>query len=129
MLQISTPDEIYAELFEAVQSSHVLDDSKTFVDAIPKTDPAVILESFRDRHQEPGFDLSAFVASNFQLPEVGGYEFAADPQRPVRQHIELLWDVLARAADTEDPNSSPFWRSLARSSCCSVHTPEMSVKM
>ena len=27
-------------------------------------------------------------------------------KRPVREHIELLWDALTRAKDTEDPNSS-----------------------
>ena len=106
MLPRRTPDQIYAELFEAVQSTRAFDDSKTFVDAIPKADPAKILESFRDSVQGTEYSLSAFVKSNFQLPAPNGKQFSADPRRPVRQHIELLWDILTRSADTDDSNSS-----------------------
>ncbi len=106
MFQNSPPDEIYAELFDAVQSSHVFPDSKSFPDATPKVDPASILKSYRDSAHEDGFDLESFVKSNFDLPENDTESLKTDVERPVRQHIELLWDVLKRDADAELPNSS-----------------------
>ncbi|MFQ5548444.1 MAG: alpha,alpha-trehalase TreF [Woeseia sp.] len=106
MMQICTPDAIYAELFEAVQSSHVFADSKSFVDATPRRDPAKIMQSFRESARDEGFELESFITSNFELPEDDTESFEADPQRPVREQINLLWDVLTRAADVEDPNSS-----------------------
>ena len=106
MFQNSPPDEIYAELFDAVQSSHVFPDSKSFPDATPKVDPVLILKSYRDSAHEDGFDLKSFVKSNFDLPESDIESLAANVQRPVREQIDLLWDVLTRAADKEDKNTS-----------------------
>ena len=105
MFQNSTPDKIYAELFEAVQTGHIFEDSKTFVDALPKSDPALILKSFQENHHKKGFKLGSFVTSNFDMPRFEEADFESDTERPVRQHIELLWDALKRAPDTEHPNS------------------------
>lgn len=106
MFQYSPPDEIYAELFDAVQSSHVFPDSKSFPDATPKADPASILQIYRDSAREEGFDLESFIKSNFNFPENDIESLQANVQRPVREQIELLWDVLTRAADKEDKNTS-----------------------
>jgi alpha,alpha-trehalase len=106
MFEDRTPDKVYAELFEAVQTGCIFDDSKTFVDAIPKTEPTLILNSFRENRRTAGFDLRSFVISNFDLPKSAEAAAVPDSKRPVRQHIELLWDVLTRAADTENPDSS-----------------------
>ncbi len=106
MFQKSTPDKIYAELFEAVQTGGIFEDSKTFVDALPKADPALILKSYRESDQDKEFELGSFVASNFEIPRYEAADFESNAERPVRQHIELLWDVLKRDADTELPNSS-----------------------
>ena len=106
MIDKRTPDQIYPKLFEAVLSSHIFEDSKTFVDATPKFDPDIILESFMESRKEKGFELASFVASNFSLPSFEEDHFGSDKQCPVREHIELLWDVLTRTADKEDRNSS-----------------------
>ncbi len=106
MFQNRPPDEIYAELFDAVQSSHVFPDSKSFPDATPRVDPASILKSYRDSAHEDGFDLESFIKSNFDLPEDDTESLKSDVQRPVREQIDLLWDALTRAADKQDPNSS-----------------------
>lgn len=106
MFRASTPDAIYAELFEAVQTGHVLGDSKSFVDATPKRDPALILQSYRDSSQKAGFELESFVKSNFDLAEDDTASLEANGQRPVREQIDLLWDVLTRAADKDDRYSS-----------------------
>lgn len=106
MFEGHTPDRVYGELFEAVQTGSVFGDSKTFVDAIPKRDPAVILKSFEENRHKRDFDLGSFVASNFEIPRSEEAEVVADTERPVRQHIEMLWDVLTRPADTVNPDSS-----------------------
>ncbi len=106
MLKIHTPDEIYPDLFEAVQTGHVFADSKTFVDSVPRHNPQRILEAFRKQRQNRGFDLATFVRSEFDIPEFQGAAFRADSERPVRQHIELLWDLLTRDAQVEVRHSS-----------------------
>ena len=100
------PDQIYPKLFEAVQTSHIFEDSKTFVDATPKFDPAVILKSFIEQRQEDGFELASFLESNFKLRSIEEDVVESGKKRPVREYIELLWDILTRAKDTADQNSS-----------------------
>jgi alpha,alpha-trehalase len=100
------PDRIYAELFEQVQSQHLFGDSKTFVDATAKSDPASILSAFRAERDQPDFDLAAFVKKHFHLPstDIGA---ATDPKGlPVEERIEGLWDLLTRAADEKVEYSS-----------------------
>lgn len=101
-----TPDRLYAELFEAVQATRLLGDSKTFVDATAKTEPADILKAFRTERDQPGFDLAAFVDAHFELPatHVG---VASDPAGlPVEDRIEQLWDLLTRGPDKQVEHSS-----------------------
>ena len=62
-----TPAERYQELFVAVQMQRVFPDSKTFVDCAPRRHPEAILEDYRARCGEPGFDLEAFVHEHFSL--------------------------------------------------------------
>ncbi len=58
---IETPSRLYGPLFEAVQMRRVFPDSKTFVDAVPKDDPAAIVRRYQEESRGPGFDLPAFV--------------------------------------------------------------------
>lgn len=106
MIRFSPPDEIYAELFDAVQSSQLLADSKSFVDATPKSNPAAILKAYRQIHQENGFELEAFVTANFDLPDSPTKSQAPSGRRPIRQQIDGLWDILTRAADDNSKHSS-----------------------
>ncbi|MEO1246430.1 MAG: alpha,alpha-trehalase TreF [Pseudomonadota bacterium] len=100
------PDILFPELFEAVQSSRVLDDSKAFVDAIPRGSPADILRAYLGKRGEKDFDLAEFVNSNFELPA------AVPPRReraiaaPVGERIETLWNALTREADRAIAHSS-----------------------
>lgn len=101
-----TPDSLYAELFEAVQATHLFRDSKTFVDAVPKSDPGTVLNEFRAGKDEPDFDLRAFVDAHFEFPEES-IEAASDPTGlPVEERIEHLWDLLTRSADKAVEHSS-----------------------
>ncbi|MEM8815462.1 MAG: alpha,alpha-trehalase TreF [Pseudomonadota bacterium] len=100
------PDILFPELFEAVQSSRVLDDSKAFVDAIPRGSPADILRAYLGERSKEDFNLAEFVNSNFELPA------AAPPPReraiaaPVGERIETLWNTLTREADRAIAHSS-----------------------
>ena len=102
-----TPADRYQELFVAVQSARVFDDSKTFVDCAPLGDPERILEAYRARHAAPGFDLSGFVHEHFKPEPVHDSEYVADPDRPLAEHIDALWDVLTRR-----PREHPVRSSL-----------------
>ncbi|MGQ7848133.1 alpha,alpha-trehalase TreA [Granulosicoccus sp. 3-233] len=106
MSRNDTPDKLYSPLFQAVQDSQILGDSKTFVDAIPKVEPAnIVAEYLRQQHQ-PEFDLRQFVELHFTLPESDDRRLHSDGRIPVREHIEQLWDILTRAQDDVQPHDS-----------------------
>jgi alpha,alpha-trehalase len=67
-LQPQSPDEIYGQLFRDVQLKNVFPDGKTFVDCVPKRDPAEIMADYSKISKDPKFDLDAFVANNFTIP-------------------------------------------------------------
>jgi alpha,alpha-trehalase len=91
-----TPADRYQELFTAVQMSCVFDDGKTFVDCAPKINPDEILELYRSRHAESGFDLKAFVESYFVREESPETLFVADTNKNIVAHIESIWPLLTR---------------------------------
>lgn len=102
----NTPDQDYAELFEAVQTGQVFTDSKTFVDAVPREAPGTILAAYRAQAGQPDFDLAKFVAEHFHLPPPSKRLSEAPQSEPLRQRIETLWDLLRRPADTGQAGSS-----------------------
>ena len=85
-------------LYEAVQSSGILADSKTFVDALPKTAPETILRNYTAAAAMPDFSLADFVQQHFELPTTPdtGYDSA---QRSIQAHLQQLWPVLTRQPD------------------------------
>ncbi|AHM58940.1 trehalase tre37A [Flammeovirgaceae bacterium 311] len=90
------------ELFPAVQMGHVFPDSKTFVDSRPKSNPAEILDLYKTRKNEPGFNLKAFIEEHFELPGLAAEEFQLDTQLSMEDHIVNHWTYLARQADTNE---------------------------
>lgn len=102
----TSPDRRYPGLFDAVQSSGLFPDSKTFVDAIARKDPVAIEKEFQARRGEPGFDLGDFVSHNFELPGDYQHRTVGPGRKPVRDHIETLWQTLTRAADDADDRGS-----------------------
>jgi alpha,alpha-trehalase len=93
----ATPHELYGELFIAVQMGRVFGDGKSFVDARPRTAPALIRARFEAERRLPGFVLSDFVHAHFELP---GHPAPVAPglekREPVREHIRALWPLLVR---------------------------------
>ncbi|MDH3337776.1 MAG: alpha,alpha-trehalase TreF [Gammaproteobacteria bacterium] len=106
MQKFKGPDEIYGELFELVQSRRIFPDSKTFVDATPKSDVSAILAAFTGVDQDSPDKVRSFVRKHFSLPADGDVAAGLTNVPPVRDRIEQLWSVLSRAADHVDPNSS-----------------------
>lgn len=102
----ATPDQVYAELFHAVQSTHLLGDSKTFVDAVAKAEPQLVVEAFRRERDQPGFDLRRFVDEYFELPETLAEAAPESRNGGIEARVEQLWDYLTRGPDTAVPHSS-----------------------
>jgi len=90
---VATPHEIYGELFVAVQMACVFSDGKSFVDARPKTAPALIRARFEAERGLPGFSLPDFVRAHFELP---GHDTPVGPRLGIREHIRALWPLLVR---------------------------------
>jgi len=106
MLSIKTHDQLYPKLFEAVQLSGVYGDSKHFVDATSALTPKEVLDIYRKESSKADFKLADFVERYFQLPEIVGANYLECSSRPIREHIDDLWNVLARPADALDRHSS-----------------------
>jgi alpha,alpha-trehalase len=104
-IPILSPDEQYADLFEAVQMAKVFPDGKTFADCSPTGDPAAILDAYRKEKSNPGFDLKAFAMAHFTPPTAHSSNYKADLSRSVSDHINALWPVLTRSADAKSPGT------------------------
>lgn len=103
--QTLTPRQQYPGLFEQVQLSNIFPDNKTFVDAVPKYDPGMIMKAYQEQKDKQGFDLKAFVLANFDMP-VSHNSFQTDIEAGIRKHVDTLWQVLQRRPDEAKPNSS-----------------------
>ncbi|OCS46259.1 alpha,alpha-trehalase TreA [Ralstonia pickettii] len=99
-----SPDKLYGDLFVAVQTAQVYPDQKTFVDAVPKAAPAVILQAYQAQKNVPGFSLKAFVDQYFTPP----VDTPVTPPagQSLRAHINWLWPALTRTTTTAPDNSS-----------------------
>lgn len=87
-------------LFRAVQLSGIFPDSKTFVDARPLEAPSAIGAAYDSARATPGFELRTFVTSHFVLPHAAGSTYHTDTTNTMAEHIQALWPVLTRSADT-----------------------------
>lgn len=103
---VMTPADRYEELFVAVQMGRVFDDSKAFVDCIPRAEPSEIVRRYRaDRHL-PGFDLKRFVKQHFAHEPAPADRYVADPRQSLAAHIDGLWPVLSRRPTGHPAHSS-----------------------
>ena len=98
------PSELYGDLFVAVQTQQIFDDQKTFVDAVPNSDPTAIVQSYEQQKGLPNFNLKAFVLANFTLPSEP--VITPPPGQTLREHVDWLWPKLTRSTPTAPANSS-----------------------
>jgi len=99
MIDLMAPESVYPELFEVVQRGGIFGDSKSFVDAVPRGEPAHIVALFNEARHRPDFDLADFLAGHFDLPADPDAAAAPDSGRPVHQHIDRMWNALTRGPD------------------------------
>ena len=92
------------ELFERVQEEEVFPDNKTFVDCTPNSDFSYIRDCYEKEKNDPGFDLKAFVHKHFTEPKSFHTTFVSVKGRPIKEHINKLWDFLTRQPE-ESHNS------------------------
>ncbi|WP_455508158.1 alpha,alpha-trehalase [Enterobacter sp.] len=105
--QTTSPDILLGPLFNDVQSAKLFPDQKTFADAVPKSDPLMILADYRMQHTQSSFDLRHFVEMNFTLP-AEGEKYVPPAGQSLREHIDDLWPVLTRTTD----KANNKWDSL-----------------
>lgn len=92
----ATPDQLFPQLFEAVQMQEIFEDQKHFVDMIPRREPARIEADYLVARTQSGFDLKAFVLQNFaEDPPIQVPPIRQDTD--LRTHIKQLWPVLTRS--------------------------------
>ncbi|EPJ3206743.1 alpha,alpha-trehalase [Salmonella enterica subsp. enterica serovar Derby] len=92
----SPPDILLGPLFNDVQTAKLFPDQKTFADAVPNSDPLMILADYRMQKNQSGFDLHHFVEVNFTLPKEGE-KYVPPAGQSLREHIDGLWPVLTRS--------------------------------
>jgi alpha,alpha-trehalase len=106
MGSLTSYPQLAGDLFETVQLSKALEDSKAFVDTVPEREIAEIRARFEHRRTEPDFDVEAFVADSFALPE--DPVTAADPSKlSMERYIDELWEHLIR-----EPSEEHEWSTL-----------------
>lgn len=90
------PDILLGPLFNDVQTAKLFPDQKTFADAVPNSDPLMILADYWMQKNQSGFDLRHFVQVNFTLPK-DGEKYVPPAGQSLREHIDGLWPVLTRS--------------------------------
>ncbi len=85
------PDILLGPLFNDVQNAKLFPDQKTFADAVPNSDPLMILADYRMQQNQSGFDLRHFVNVNFTLPRKKARNMFRQRGQSLREHIDGLW--------------------------------------
>src|SRR3954451_14036442 len=108
LIIMQTPDELYGNLFKDVQLKKIFPDNKTFVDCIPKRKPEEIVADYEHlRSGDPAKEhILKVVEENFTIPQASVPGYHTDFKDNVIEHIEELWNVLKRTADTPVEGSS-----------------------
>jgi alpha,alpha-trehalase len=102
-----TPADLFGPLFEAVQMRRIFPDGKSFVDAVPRRAPEVILAEYKRQRFADDAALKRFVLDNFRMPEEAPAPPPATGARPsIARHIAGLWPVLTRPPERPAAGSS-----------------------
>ncbi len=93
------PQQVYGQLYKAVESARIFPDDKEFADAVPKSSPAEILSLYRQEAPHSRAALRRFVTAHFMLPPD---LLPPVPMKrlPLTGHIDALWPELVRHSVT-----------------------------
>ena len=94
------------ELFKEVQLTGLFEDSKTFVDLVPKIPMNEVLERYERERQQEGFELEQFVETYFSDRSTAVLQFETDTTKTMYEHISSIWPKLSRGPDSVIPYSS-----------------------
>jgi alpha,alpha-trehalase len=105
------PQVLFRDLFVAVQTEAIYEDSKSFADAIPTGAPAQILAQYHAAHPDSPQALRGFTDAHFSLPAEPlpaepGPAPSATTRVDIVTHIDALWDSLTRSTPTAPRYSS-----------------------
>lgn len=100
------PEELFKDLFVAVQSAPLFADSKVFADAVPKASPDVILAEYHAARPTTPAALKEFVSAHFTLPVENETPSSAPQRISLIDHIDRLWTALTRDTPSVPPYSS-----------------------
>ncbi|MES2881463.1 MAG: trehalase family glycosidase, partial [Bacteroidota bacterium] len=99
---------LLGQLFEQVQMQNIFGDGKTFVDCTPRSTLSHIQTEFEKQKNETGFDLKTFVEQHFILPEAFTPTYIAAKEKPLVQHLHLLWNELTRQPEAGNHSLLPL---------------------
>lgn len=99
-------DYYASPLFIDVQMQALFEDSKTFVDLVPKDSYYALNKKYEKEKQKENFDLKAFVTENFGDKSSATLTFATDTTNTMYEHISSIWVKLTRGPDSIIPYSS-----------------------
>ncbi len=94
------------ELFREVQLKGIFEDSKTFVDLVPKMPLGQVIEIYEDQKSAPDFNLERFVQEYFNDQATAVLQFETDTTKSMYEHISSIWPKLTRGPDSIIPYSS-----------------------
>jgi len=94
------------QLFKDVQLSAIFEDSKTFVDLVPKKSIVKLEEEYLNTKDSQGFNLENFVLENFEDKSMRALQFEMDTTKNMYEHVSHMWDKLKRNPDSTIAQSS-----------------------
>jgi alpha,alpha-trehalase len=104
--RLASPEDLFGDLFAAVQTEAIYGDGKTFVDAVPRAAPAEILDEYHTARPGTPDALKHFVADHFVLPAQATSAPSPPEKVAIVTHIDRLWDELTRRTPEAPPYSS-----------------------
>jgi alpha,alpha-trehalase len=100
------PQQLFTDLFVAVQSQAIYPDSKAFPDAVPESTPDDILAQYHALRPDSPAALRRFTDAHFLLPRDAAAPASPPAQVPITRHIDGLWDTLTRSTASAPPFAS-----------------------
>lgn len=104
--ELKTPDELYPQLFKDVQLKQIFPDGKTFVDCNGKFSDKEINNNYQKLLDTSNKGILEFVKEHFEVPGLISSNFESDSNRTPTEHVNALWDVLTREADSQKDGST-----------------------
>lgn len=101
-MQTNTPFYQWNELFVDLQHAGIFTDSKKIADGVADRPLEELNQLYVEQKNEDGFSLEKFVNQHFTFFEATN---EAVVERPIREHLEHLWEVLLRPSDAEEESS------------------------